>query len=620
MTNQELRITISAKDTASTVIKKIRRELDDSSSAISRGLDQATRSAHGLGGGLDFSAKRAALMGAVAGATVAGITALAHGLRSLGSAAIGGASDFEQSRIAFDTMLGSADKARTMMEDIAKFAKTTPFELPEVVTGAKQLLAYQVEAENIIPTFTMLGNIASAVGRDKMPDLIRAFGQVRAKGKLMAQELNQFAEAGVPLREMLAKELKMSVEQFSTSLDKGKLKIKFTEVQEALNKLGGEGGKWGSLMERQSKTFSGVVSNIKDGIGQVLRSSVGMTAGGDIIAGSFFDRIKKAAEVAMPAVQRAAENAGPAMQNLMEWLDGVARQVGAVAEQVSLYLWPKLQALFNTIAMDLGPALLQLWHNVIEPMMPTIGVLLVGAFAALVDVINLTMNVLTPLINFMASNPPIVYALVAAFIALKGALMLDAAINATILAFNRFTLITIPSMMTSLANAQAALAGFNGFALLAVAAVAATAQVVRLFQALNDVKRLTNEINQQQNNMGAGTTAFYESLKKGVAEGRFTQGEADRRMREYNANFQTFTGRATGGSVAPGKSYVVGEKQAEIFTPNTRGRIQPSTEMGGASKVTNVFSGTININTAEAANAFWDRLDKTQRLSRFGMA
>lgn len=54
-------------------------------------------------------------------------------------------------------------------------------------------------------------------------------------------------------------------------------------------------------------------------------------------------------------------------------------------------------------------------------------------------------------------------------------------------------------------------------------------------------------------------------------------------------------GKASGGNVNAGTSYIVGEKGAELFVPKTNGTIIPNNKLGGSSNVTN-----ININVSGA--------------------
>lgn len=201
-------------------------------------------------------------------AQVAGIAFLAKQVYDVGKSIVETTGNFEQWNIAFSVMLGSSGKAKTLMEDIKKFAAETPFELPQVVEGSKRLLAYNVAAGDIIPTFTVLGNIAAGVGTEKLPQLITAFGQVSAKGKLMGQELLQFTEAGVNLGGELQKAFGVSRSALELMVSSGK--VGFEDVRKALFNLGGETGKFGGLMDAQSKTIQGVWSNIKDTITQAF--------------------------------------------------------------------------------------------------------------------------------------------------------------------------------------------------------------------------------------------------------------------------------------------------------------------------------------------------------------
>jgi tape measure domain-containing protein len=206
--------------------------------------------------------------------------------------AIKSASDYEQNRVAFDSLLGSAEEGKKKMGELSEFARKTPFTLPQVMTASKSLLAYGIASEDLIPTLRDLGNVASAVGVERLPNLIMAYGQVQTATKLTGMELRQFTEAGVPLLAMLAEQSGKSTAQIKDDMENG-MGPSFDNVREAIRRYSEEGG---DLMDRQSKTFGGVMSNISDQIGRTARSFLGLTDQGDIIEGKLFSRIKDGAK------------------------------------------------------------------------------------------------------------------------------------------------------------------------------------------------------------------------------------------------------------------------------------------------------------------------------------
>jgi len=166
----------------------------------------------------------------------------------------------EQTLIAFETMLGSADKAVKLLKEIKDFADVTPFETDEVVRASKGLLAFGVATEDIIEKTRNLGNIASGVGKDKFETLVRGFGKIKVKGKASMEELNMFLEAGVPILDELAKGVGVTKAELFKMVSTGK--IGFNDVDEALKRLSTGNGKFAGLMEKQSKSYLGLWSTI----------------------------------------------------------------------------------------------------------------------------------------------------------------------------------------------------------------------------------------------------------------------------------------------------------------------------------------------------------------------
>lgn len=236
--NQELSIVIRARDEASKVFSSVERNTGTLSKRMSAAGGASAAFAVALGG-----------------------VAVAAG--GLGLAALKAAAGAEQTRVAFTTMLGSAEKADTFIRDLVAFAKSTPFTLQGLEVAAKQLLAYGIAQEDILPDLKALGDIASGVGMDKLPNLILAFGQMKTATKLTGMELRQFTEAGVPLLDEIAKASGTTAAAIKKAMEDG-AGPSFEVARQALVNLSSEGGRFNNLMGEQALTLAGKWSNLAD--------------------------------------------------------------------------------------------------------------------------------------------------------------------------------------------------------------------------------------------------------------------------------------------------------------------------------------------------------------------
>ncbi len=175
--------------------------------------------------------------------------------------------EFQQLEMAFTTMLGSADKADSLMNQLIKTAATTPFGMTDVANGAKQLLAYGVAANEVNETLIRLGDIAAGLSIP-LNDLAYLYGTTMVQGRLYTQDLNQFLGRGIPLTEELAKQFGVSTSKVKELVTEGK--VGFPEVKKAIEDMTNEGSRFGGLMEKQSQTITGQISNIEDSIEQMF--------------------------------------------------------------------------------------------------------------------------------------------------------------------------------------------------------------------------------------------------------------------------------------------------------------------------------------------------------------
>lgn len=184
--------------------------------------------------------------------------------------------EFQQFEIAFETMLGSGQKAKGMISDLANLAASTPFDMKGVVNGAKQLLAYGFAANEITDTMRRLGDVSAGLGLN-LQDLTWLYGTTMVQGRLFTRDLMQFTGRGIPLTEELAKQFGVTKDKVSELVTAGK--VGFPEVKKAIESLTNEGGKFGGLMEKQSHSITGQISNIQDSIEMAINDLGTQTEG-----------------------------------------------------------------------------------------------------------------------------------------------------------------------------------------------------------------------------------------------------------------------------------------------------------------------------------------------------
>lgn len=189
------------------------------------------------------------------------------GFEQLTSSIFNTRSQFQQLEISFNTMLGSADKSKQLMDELIQTAAHTPFDMSSITSGAKQLLAYGTEAKDVNRTLVQLGDIASGLNIP-LGELVYLYGTTVSQGRMFTMDLRQFMGRGVPLAEELGKILHQNTTEVQESVSKGKVTSDI--FKEAIANMTQAGGRFGGLMEQQSKTLEGQWSNIGDSIQQMF--------------------------------------------------------------------------------------------------------------------------------------------------------------------------------------------------------------------------------------------------------------------------------------------------------------------------------------------------------------
>ena len=178
-------------------------------------------------------------------------------------------SQFQQLEISFTTMLGSEQKAGALMDELIQTAARTPFNMTDVTEGAKQLLAYGIQANEVNDTLVHLGDIASGLNIP-LSQLVYLYGTTVSQGRMFTMDLRQFMGRGIPLAEELGKILHQNTTEVQESVSKGKVTSDI--FKEAIANMTQAGGRFGGLMEQQAETLQGRWSNIEDTIDQAINS------------------------------------------------------------------------------------------------------------------------------------------------------------------------------------------------------------------------------------------------------------------------------------------------------------------------------------------------------------
>lgn len=236
--------------------KELKNEFDKANTSakksfdtIKKGADESKNSLNSLDGALSNIGKSIVAFFAVSK------------VMAFGNEVIKVRGEFQKLELSLGAMIGNKQTVDKLIADSVEFAKKTPFSLTEIGNASKQLLAYGFEANNIISTLKTLGDVSAAVGSN-VNDLAYLFGTLRSQGRAFSVDIRQFASRGIPIYEELSKVLGVSVTEVNNLVSAGK--VGFPEVEKAFQNMTSEGGKFFNLMEIQSQSLPGQISNLGD--------------------------------------------------------------------------------------------------------------------------------------------------------------------------------------------------------------------------------------------------------------------------------------------------------------------------------------------------------------------
>lgn len=200
----------------------------------------------------------------VAVAAVGAVTA------ALGAGVVAGVkynASIESYQTSFEVMTGSAKKAAEVIDKLKKVGAETPFELPDLADTTQLLMNYGFSADEAMDSMMMLGDISQG-SAEKMSRIATAYGQMSSAGKVSLEDVKQMIEAGFnPLQE-ISESTGESMASLYDRISKGTISV--DEITASMQRATSEGGKYFQSMEKQSQTFSGLISTLKDNAQQLL--------------------------------------------------------------------------------------------------------------------------------------------------------------------------------------------------------------------------------------------------------------------------------------------------------------------------------------------------------------
>lgn len=261
--------------------------------------------------------------------------AIGAGFTLLAKTGLDAAMSMESLNAQFTVMAGSAERSRDLIAEISDFAAKTPFSKLGLADAGKTLMAFGLEADKVVPTLKMLGDIAGA-DQNKLKGLALVFGQIQSTGKLMGQDLLQLINQGFnPLTE-ISKQTGISVARLKDAMAQGAITADM--VTAAFKSATREGGLFFGNLEAQSQTFTGKISTLKDNFVTALQN----------MAEAFLPMLKAGADMLIafdwtPVVSSIQAVAG-ALQRLPDMFGTIATWARRLAPLIYVIFGPAINA------------------------------------------------------------------------------------------------------------------------------------------------------------------------------------------------------------------------------------------------------------------------------------
>jgi tape measure domain-containing protein len=314
-------------------------------------------------------------------------TALALGaaIISIGAVALKTAINMEALNAQFEVMLGNAEKATVLTNQLIEFAKKTPFRLEHVAQGTKTLLSFGATQEEILPIMQNLGDIAGG-SSEKLKTLALVFGQIKGLGKLQGQDWRQLINVGFNPLQIMAEKTGKSMGQLQKDMSKGL--ITFDMFRQSLVDITSKGGRFYKNMLRASQTAAGIWSTLQDSFTLALGNA----------AKEALPQINKIMLRLLPIVEnefgKIAESIIGVLVPILDSLLGIIQPIMSLLVTVFKILTPLLTTVSNIINNTLVPILNELL-TILNPILTDFGEILIEIFKVLEPIVSIVLRLLS---------------------------------------------------------------------------------------------------------------------------------------------------------------------------------------------------------------------------------
>lgn len=533
---------------------------------------EADRIAKGAGDSIGDNIDRGSSKAANALKTFAKVAAVALAAATVGAVAFG-----VSAVKAFTESENAMAQTNAVLKSTAGVAGVTAKTVTDLANSLQKQTRYSDEsirsAENMLLTFTNIGKKTFPDATKAVLDMSTAMGtDLQSTAIQVGKALQDPVRGATALQRVgvrLSESQKTLIQNLVNAGDAaGAQAIILKELQ---TEFGGSAVAAGQTFAGQLDILKNQLGEVQEGMGLLILKGITPLVSGFV---SLFEKAG-GAEGVVASIKATMDSIIPTLQ---QWWSNIRN----VATQIGDYLGPKIEALWHTITENVIPAVI----NFAQAFGPAAGAGLVGLIGLATDGLNIFMTVIAPVIQFLADNTYIVWAIVAAFAAWKAVLVIDAVVSAFqagMVVLRAETLLT-----TGLINGATGAAGGLRMALLGVLGpwqiILGIAGVAVVIKGIQEISKALDDL----------FTKWAKAPPVKVGKGNLeVAGDSDIGLTQRLMN--AFSGfRASGGPVQGGRAYVVGEKKPELFVPRTSGTIIPEVPSWGGGTNSNI-SVTVNM-------------------------